>query len=158
MSISHKKPILPCFSLCLWEVEWLLRWYIWDWLAGMLCSVLPIFSQVLAACGGVHFSAQRWRLCLLWFSGNGSLFSHTKLYFPMLHYPTIRIIVRLPWSLAFITPFIQNPRKEEDHSLLGISLKTPIALVNLVFTVCIFTWYLHILLVIGTCSCLPLFC
>ena len=96
-----ESPILPCFALCLWEREWLLPWYVWERLAGMLCSALPIFSHVLAACrGSTLSSAQRWRLCLPWFSGNGSLFSHTKLYFPMLHYPTIRVIFWLPRSLS----------------------------------------------------------
>lgn len=142
MSISHKEPhsalffTLPLRGRVTFP---LLHLRMAGWHA-LLCSAF--FSQVLAACrGSTLSSAQRWRLCLLWFSGNASLFSHTKLYFPMLHYPTIRVIFRFLWSLAFITPFIQNPRKEEDHSLLGNSWETPIALVNLVFMVCILPMY-----------------
>lgn len=129
-------------------------WFVNLRMAGMYCSVLPARSRVLATCMESTSSSQKWRLCLLWFSISKPLSSHIASIAVL---SIIKAIFRPLSTLAFIFQFFENPSTGGDHSLLGASWETPIALVNLGFMVCIYTWYLHTPLVINTYSCLLLF-
>lgn len=139
MSISHKKPHSVLTRKMTSKVTFPGDKFENGWHA-LLCSACLLSSP--GCLQGVQF------VFCSGFLSVGPLFFSIKLYFLMLHYPAIKALFRFASVLPFITPIVQNPRKEEAHSLSGASSKTPIALVNLGFMVCIFTWNFHIPLVI----------